>query len=1547
MITRQFAKRFLTGSIVSAFSLLIICQPFLIGVASAQVVDVSTLQTEGGQIAQADNPQNSLNNIIDDWNQLDWVSQATLPPGTTIDANGKATITNQNFPASQQSYGFLSLDPTDQQALMDCADPAKSCKIDIRVIDYLTNMLTPTWLGGQGIPYLQATILKGYDTTGIGQYDRISTDSNPENPSLPAAEASGQAVDISEVGQVTCKQVAHRRVGSSTTTWQPALPVKVAWQSTAGIATNPTPNGNSLIGVSGAMSAQAITDYLNATGQLDEYIDFVKGLDIGSVTEYIGANILLKDLGSAQITSDPLANDAIITLGANLINKQLQGLPPGLNAANPNNDIRVAAAEAQLENTLGLPNGSLSGGFGWNNLLTTVGKRQIEQVMGLPTHYLDSHSLSDLNGSQVAQAVYSYAKRNDASLNLPDGTIALLQAKDAQGFELAGVNILSSALKLTPIEQQAIVAAVKAKKTPPTVNPTEVQSANMLSANAIAGLLSDSPSAQQVTVSELKQLGLGLFQKALGSAVPSQYTGLTQSVISSLLNPTLQVTVQSVTQSLGLHSLLLSAGVDPNQVATLIANPKSNASALITGTIAGDLNQLFSLNGSSSLNSQDVQGLITGDNSALLKLGGSEMDRGFNWTPGTGLAVAQNKIDLGTAMQQTFVNGISDILGVKGLNLGTTNGLANYGIGILAHQLGVGIDKLRQSSNAKNLASSDKAEFDAQFGITDPNNINFDDPTLNAEWTNKDLAIGAPPGTTKAYLHGDIDTATYAQLAQTGSIDNMTADQLNSQFGTTDPAYQLPSQDPNNKQVSPLDQIKQYAKDAAHMTDAQKNAALGWVNALLSYGVDAQAHFSPGDFATVFNAKTVGSNQATALIDTGLKLFVRAIGGNISNLSDDQINNVYQSLKQLFNDPNSVAQLESRREQYDALGLKIMNGTATPDDIALYNALATNTQLAGWANIVNTVTGYFLQASGIPAQYQLDVTAFIHGDWQDGLAAMGYVQFAQQFNQYLPADDQITYAELRATIGLVDPAVVNQGVNSAIAAAGNSSGVNPTNRADLAKQVRQTIINQTSQNIQYQVADSFLRKADPNIPAGFSKAMFTGTDAERALMLENFGFNAIDQVVKKADPAYIPGTLEALITGHNLTGQSLSDLQKQALTLPSLIAQLPISLGPLTAGDISNIVKYAAASTTDRQTDLTNPQFATTFATFDRWLAGSIGISNLPAGLSRSILLASQHNFDFNYSLKDSNGNVIVPSIDLLAKGWLTSQIGSWADKELRLPVGSVYRVYTAIQSVVNASTALQGAQIATYLTGDEAAATAARASLSKAQANLALVVITTALAVCLACQQFFASIDQALGAPAGFTNQLATAAIAFALNIPAAGWTALAVAAAMYLFGVSSVSYDCPTPPTDQYALTAYDPSNDQLGFGYNPDSGGPINISSAPSPGQNPFDWQHQGIDANGNQVDVPFSTGNNQQLWEGWARYWTGYLLQATMNYGESQDVINKPLQVVTYRQANVEYFADQAVATFGPNEPDSQNLGMGFTQTSTKVVGQVHVSFGGLY
>ncbi|HUD21113.1 MAG TPA: hypothetical protein VMQ44_03550 [Candidatus Saccharimonadales bacterium] len=1385
-------------------------------------------------------------------------------------------------------------------------------EIDNNVTDYLLNLIEPPALGGQGINHIKVARLEtSYTSNGAGKNDRENAGSVAADPEQQtSAHHDGRAVDISEVGAVTCKLVSKSYLGGDSTSWLAPQAVKVAWQSNEGITNNPTPTGQSAMEAAGLNSAQGIVNYLNGTGQLDAYVSFVKGLNLQQIITYVGANIYMKNFATSSIVSDPLADSLIHVVGGAALEKALPGLPEGMAIGNNDEDARIAFAKSELEKGLNLPSGSLRG-YGWDGILTSVGKRNIENALGLPALYLENHSLQDLNSNQVAAAALKNFQLNDSSFNVPAGTISLIQANNTRGLEQAGVNILASALKLSSVQQTALLSAVQNKTTPNVVLSTSPVG-DKIGVTDLENMFSADPAKQQQAADALKQKGLDIVKAAVSSATSTKYAGLTSQLLNILTDGNSTIKLGDLKQTVGTNQIGATAGLDPSQYGSLTKTDQVNQ------LFATAINESLDLTGSSQISAGDVKNIGSTTNTDIFnKIGGMEIDRAMGWNNGTGLKILQGTTNLSDAFTQIASNSVSQLLGLKvqGISLdgNVSNNFANAIVNTrLGLDSGTFDDQASDSTALSNKIGTNK--FNQIFGL--PSNSTIDQLRSNASfwsdqtnvnrWQATDINVGLPIGTTQQYLQGSITSDQYRRDAATTNATNLTVDKLWNQFGLQD-ALKIDSK-------SAL-AIINVIKGGDNVTLQDQQAALKSLYTILGRTLDQGSGFAADSLIQYFTAGDA-STQTSVLIGQGLRLFAKQLG--LSDLSGGQTDATYTYLGNLiyriFNEPDHISV------------------PGNPSDRAILASLVA-------------------KATGIPIdKYPIDVGAFGQGDFRTGYAAVTFSMWGKQINQYLPANDQLSYGDLRDTLIVDenDPRVIQDVGDTYYPGVPLSAvtSLDPTTYSFLAEPIRKQFMEDAQKSSEYKISDSFLRKADSTIPAGFTRAMLEGSDTDRTQALMGWGFGNIEIQLKRIEPGYVPGTLMKIFNG------TLSSNDADVL-VGSIIARSGVSFGPFTTAFMQNFYQFLKS---DNKADfMTNGQYAGMWSFFDGWAAQNLGIGALPAGLTKAIFLSAQNNWSMDTQLKDASGKVIVPSLKSYGEAVLVSQLTQWADNVFHFPVGRTYQLYQAY-------TAYSGA-LKVYAAASNASAAVkatAASKLSAASNAMWALAIQTALQLCDACQAFFASVDKAIAAPPGFTNMAVAGAISMALGL---GPWGLVAAGIYFLFGAYTTEYLCPKPPIDPYAVTGDDPPADQVDYSkptadyYYIPTDSSAQVKYAPAPGttyfnyysENPFDWQK----------DVQFGNGEDKLLWMGWARYFTGELIQDTLDYGANQrDIMtndpadasslpsNKLLQIITYRKANADYFAPQSDAVYGDKELNSPYIGTFYTQDSTKTTDWVHVGFGGI-
>lgn len=1372
----------------------------------------------------------------------------------------RVTTDLMQLQAYEQAFGSLEISPQDEEKL-------RNYEVDVRVTDYLVSLVTPVELGGYGFQHIKVgRLFKNYDTNGVGKYDR-ETNTPEEDDQTISTHHRGQAVDITEVGEIKCKLVEKRRVGGNTTRWQAPKPIKVAWQSVDGIARNPTPKSPSLVETAGVMSAESILRMLNESGEFDQYVDYVRGTDINSILTYVGVNILLKGMGVTKITGDPMADGLLRSLGAALLEQNISDLPNGLIAQDSKENSAVAVARARIEEELNLPAGTLRG-TGWKEALRNAGKRTLENALGLPTLFLEDHPLSEATALETSRAALRYFAQGDEAFDVIDGAIDAIQKNDEQGLILAGVNVLGTALNLTAAQRAELEAAARQDRTPNIKTDSLVVNKTIPLA-ALPLFFSENPAEQEIARTALKQMGDSFLREAMQKHRLREYDGIGSELYGKLVSNQ-SINVAEMLEQIGNRKLELEYGLSTSDVRLLTQSGRIGKGE---ERIADQLNKDYDLKEGERVTKEEVDRMLAGRNFDLAKkIGGYESDKVFGWNRGTGFAILTGKKSFTEAAGEIFANSFGQILG---LNEGTQFSLSgdlqkNYGMALLEQNLGIKLDKAAADQfDSKKLLSAFGLPTDRSLTTLREDSGFWFEPDTVEQLAIMDARIGAATGTSERFLKGEISTEQFGRQTATNSIGNVAFDQLWNFFDLED-QFRL-SRDEGQLLFDTL-------KNWENAGFEKKDQVFQLAYKLIGRSFDSKSGFSLDTFVT-FIVNPTAENATNILMYQGVRQLALSFGVNLKDFKDSDLKAMADRIVRVFNGTASGLEKEA---------------------------------------LINQI----MAATKIPEQYRADAAAFARGDFRTVLSSWSAVIWSEFANKYLPADARLSYEEMRQVFRYDNEAAVVDRANAIIAESGKTS---LTEEEYLAArdQARRELAQESKDNAQFKISDALLEQAlGQDLPSNFSRRMMTGSDKDRAEMLLDFGFTQLDAVLQDLEPSYQEGTLKKIYEG-KLTAKDADQL------VLSIISRSGISFGPFDTTFVTQF--YSFIKSQGNKDFFTNPNYNNMWSYFDSWFEKTLGIGDLPGGLSRSIYFASKNGWRLDAGLTDAGGKIIVPSLQQLGENFLIGKLSQWGDKQFNMPAGSIYQIYKAGQTVASASRALAVAKAA----GDAAKATQAASALSKAQAELTAVVITIALNSCKACQQFFASVDQAIAAPPGFTNMAVSGAIAMALGLGPAG---LIAAAVVYFVGVYRVDYLCPIPPPDRFASSEFDADYDKLDYtwpNYYEDE--TKVVKDVPAPGENPFDWDE----------GLPFADGNDPNLWRAWARYNTGKLLEASMTYGENKVRPNKPKQIVTFRRANAEFFYPRIHSTFGELALSFGSVGLGYTQTSTKTTDSVHVAFGGFF
>ncbi|MEI6144130.1 MAG: hypothetical protein WCP91_00850, partial [Candidatus Berkelbacteria bacterium] len=400
----------------------------------------------------------SLQDIVDlkrdhyeDWQKL--ITQAQETARQNIVANLKTDLPNFACIAGVDTTRATDMMQYDQDSVNAIIDYAQNkIVIDRRVLMLLTNLVTPKDQGGAGHDLISVLrIRRSYDRDSqmyskesdairqqLAQEQEKSTVSTVSDvsganatqlsadPEFAGAEAQaavvnsagqnqgdiifstaeddinlsahsrGEAVDIDQVDNVRCTLIKKKRIGSDNLTMQPATPIKIAWQTSAGYDSSPPPDYSSLqMNLSQIASGQYL-DMLDQLGVSADSTENLSSASFGDVVSLVGESLLAEVLNSPSSSISGFSlSDTIKKIGGMILADKL-GLPrqPFIEADLTNlSDLETKIGEASFEKSLNINYGSVRG----NNLsdvLENIGLRYTEKQLGIQSGTIKPDSMS-------------------------------------------------------------------------------------------------------------------------------------------------------------------------------------------------------------------------------------------------------------------------------------------------------------------------------------------------------------------------------------------------------------------------------------------------------------------------------------------------------------------------------------------------------------------------------------------------------------------------------------------------------------------------------------------------------------------------------------------------------------------------------------------------------------------------------------------------------------------------------------------------------------------------------------------------------------------------------------------------------------------------------------------------------------------------------------------------------------------------------------------------------------------------------------------------
>lgn len=553
-----------------------------------------------------------------------------------------------------------------------------------------------------------------------------------------------------------------------------------------------------------------------------------------------------------------------------------------------------------------------------------------------------------------------------------------------------------------------------------------------------------------------------------------------------------------------------------------------------------------------------------------------------------------------------------------------------------------------------------------------------------------DAILNIPSGYTRSFIIGAIGLSNYVDQVGKSSMTEITADKLVDLFEIDD------------KYKPAVDTlVNTLNTDSDLDSDQNKQILLGALLTAGGWNLDNMTRFDPGTWEKIIfidpnDPENTGPKNGTKIIlEQGKKYLPKWMG--MEEKYEPYIDMIYE-----------------QGLEYIGFGQNIEQAFA--DDIK--------------------------KVTGIPDNN--DALRFTRGDIKGGFTAWGAAQITASYNKEFEGQadaPKLDYYTVK-TAYFNDPAGEQAIGDSAVEYARNQpdgSYLTP----DIEESIRQEAIrsarNNARTNVQYSIVDMQLHKQDPNVPAGFTKAMREGNSEARWDM----GLKYLGNVIHSNNSA-IPSEL-------------LPELQD-----------------------------YFIDHNTDHLSDAS-------YAFLDNFMSDKFGDFIQPGTAKALVNYQQTGNFG---SINDQG------SLTQIYADYGVDIVTNWADKQTSLPTGTTKLAYdyftkykTAVETYKNAVTALNTAQKAydaakttenaKALNDAKNAATSSTNALNSLKANAISTVISYAFQ-----KQLYAA-DQQLGLVPGSSAMLVGMGVSAWITGAVSPWT-MALFVATNLFGVYRIDTVC-----------------------------------------------------------------------------------------------------------------------------------------------------------
>lgn len=219
---------------------------------------------------------------------------------------------------------------------------------------------------------------------------------NDSENQVISAHAEGEAIDIEALDTIKCTLIKKRRLGGDKKTAQPAKPIELLYQTEEGYNESPEGQRDTVNSLVSSLYKDGLIDLLGEFNVDINNIDDLSDANLGDILEVVGQSLIGQLLNTNGSVSGNDLQETLKMVGAVYLADKLDLPRVAIYGAGYQNldDIKANIGRATLEESIGLPFGSLSGETP-NQIFYSIGERKMERQLNLPTGTLTSDIKSE------------------------------------------------------------------------------------------------------------------------------------------------------------------------------------------------------------------------------------------------------------------------------------------------------------------------------------------------------------------------------------------------------------------------------------------------------------------------------------------------------------------------------------------------------------------------------------------------------------------------------------------------------------------------------------------------------------------------------------------------------------------------------------------------------------------------------------------------------------------------------------------------------------------------------------------------------------------------------------------------------------------------------------------------------------------------------------------------------------------------------------------------------------------------------------------------